>query len=238
MGGAAAQQQDQRKTIAEQEDQVFAQRRLLNDWGGLVYYGSENAELKPDAKRVILFGDEVIENWPAAQLEGQHYLNRGVRQQTTGQMLVRFRQDVVALQPRAVVIQGGMNDLAGYAGPATTGTIADNIMSMVDIARANGIRVILASLTPVCDCKGKVWTERRPVGKILGVNEWLEEYAAKEKLPYLDWHGALVQGRGFREELTVDGLVPSERGYGVMGEMLRGMVGGEPRKREGGSGKL
>ncbi|MEZ5404562.1 MAG: GDSL-type esterase/lipase family protein [Bryobacteraceae bacterium] len=195
------------------EDQVFAQRRLLNDWGGLVYYGSENAELKPDPNRVVFFGDDVVEGWPAPLFEGTPYLNRGIEHQTTGQMLVRFRQDVVALKPKAVVIHGGMNDLAGYGGPATTGTIADNIMSMVDIARANGIRVILTSLTPVCDCKGKAWTSRLPVGKILGVNEWLKDYAAQEKLTYLDWYTPLVQGRAFKAELTADGLAPNGAGY-------------------------
>ncbi len=212
-----AQGQDQQeKLIAGLEDQVFTQRRLLNDWGGLVYYGSENSELKPDPNRIVLLGDEVVEAWPAALLEGKPYLNRGIRHQTTGQMLVRFRQDVIALKPKAVIIQGGMNDLAGYAGPATTGTIADNIMSMADIARANGVRVLLASLTPVCDCKGKVWSNRRTVGKILGVNAWLKEYADREKLTYLDWYEALVQGRAFKADLTADGLLPNEAGYQVM----------------------
>jgi lysophospholipase L1-like esterase len=216
---AAFGQQGPASLLAELEDQVFVQRRLLNDWGGLVYYGSENSELKADPERVILLGDEVMEEWPPALLGGRPYLNRGIKHQTTAQMLVRFRQDVVALKPRAVVIHGGMNDLAGYGGPATTGTIADNIMSMIDIARANRIEVILTSLTPVCDCKGKIWTDRRTVGKILGVNQWLEQYAAKEKLTYVDWYSALAAGRSFKAELTGDGLIPNEAGYRTMKEV-------------------
>ncbi|MEZ5356515.1 MAG: GDSL-type esterase/lipase family protein [Bryobacteraceae bacterium] len=219
LAGCAAAQQDAQKANAELEEQVFAQRRLLNDWGGLVYYGSENTELKPDPDRVVLLGDEVTENWPSALL-GKRFLNRGIEHQTTGQMLVRFRQDVVSLKPKAVVIQGGRNDLAGYGGPATTGTIADNVMSMVDIARANGIRVVVTSLIPVCDCRGKAQINRQLPGKILGVNEWLKDYAAREKLTYIDWYSALAQGRAFRADLTADGLLPNGAGYRAMAKSL------------------
>jgi lysophospholipase L1-like esterase len=130
-------------------------------------------------------------------------------------MLVRFRQDVIALQPAVVVIQGGTNDLASVMGPSTEGTMAEHFMSMVELARAHKIKVVIASLTPVCDCFSKM-TARRPVGKILSLNGWLKQYAAANGLVYLDYYGALVEGRFFKQSLTADGLLPNAAGYAVM----------------------
>jgi lysophospholipase L1-like esterase len=130
-------------------------------------------------------------------------------------MLVRFRQDVISLKPKVVVIQAGSSDLAGYSGPATQGTISENFMSMTELAKVNGIRVVLASLTPVCDCF-KILTDRRPPGKIIGINAWLKDYAAQTGSVYLDYYSALVEGRAMRKELTVDGLIPNDTGYKVM----------------------
>jgi lysophospholipase L1-like esterase len=131
-----------------------AQDRLRSDWAGLTRYGSENTEIPPPApgeERVVFLGDEITELWGRGDAQffpGRPYFNRGISRQTTPQMLVRFRQDVVSLRPKAVVIQGGANDLAGLTGPATQAMIAENIMSMTDLAKANGIRVVLASVTP------------------------------------------------------------------------------------------
>lgn len=194
---------------------IEAYRRVLLDWGGLTRYGSENAELKPQPGRVVFLGDEITENWGPEFFPGKPYLNRGITRQTVAQMLVRFRQDVIALQPAVVVIQGGTNDLASVMGPSTEGTMAEHFMSMVELARAHQIKVVIASVTPVCDCFSKM-TARRPVGKILSLNGWLKRYAAENGLVYLDYFGALVEGRFFKQSLTADGLVPNAAGYAVM----------------------
>ena len=206
------------QTIEEQE--LNAYRRLLMDWGGLTHYGSENSELrlKPGEKRVVFLGDEITENWGTGKAKffpGKPYLNRGITRQTTAQMLVRFRQDVIELKAAVVVIEGGTNDLASVMGPVTEGTMGDNIMSMVELAQVHGIKVVLASVPPVCDCFRKL-TDRRPLGKIIGLNGWLKEYAAKRGLVYLDYYSVLAEGRTMKKELTVDGLIPNDAGYEKM----------------------
>lgn len=216
-----AQSQIPAQTIAELERELAAHIRLLSDWGGLTRYGSENAELGPPAPgvdRVVFLGDEITEMWGRGKgkfFPGKPYLNRGIAHQATPQMLVRFRQDVISLKPKVVVIQAGSSDLAGYAGPATEGTISENFMSMTELAKAHGIQVVLASLTPVCDCF-KNLTERRPPGKIIGLNGWLKGYAARSGFVYLDYYSALADGRSMRKDLTVDGLIPNDSGYGLM----------------------
>jgi acyl-CoA thioesterase I len=200
--------------LAQTHDQ-----RLFLDWAGLTRYGSDNAELrppKPGENRIVFLGDQITENWPeTAFFPGKSYLNRGILNQTSAQMLVRFRQDVISLHPKAVVIQAGSNDLAGVMGPATEGMIAENFMSMVELAKINGIKVILASVTPVCDCY-KNQTTRRPQGKIIGLNGWIKDYAAKTGSIYLNYYNALAQGRDFKKELTDDGVLPNAAGYAVM----------------------
>jgi lysophospholipase L1-like esterase len=203
------------------ERRIAAQRKLLIDWAGLNRYGSEDAEVrapKPGENRVVFLGDDITEQWGAGTgkfFPGKPYINRGIGGQTTPQMLVRFRQDVIALKPKVVVILGGANDLAAVMGPATQGTVAENMMSMVELAKVNGIRVVLASLTPVCDCV-KNQTTRRPQGKIIGMNGWLKDYAAESGSVYLDYYRALVDGRNFKKELTSDGFLPNDAGYEAM----------------------
>jgi lysophospholipase L1-like esterase len=196
---------------------IEKQRRQLNDWGGLIRYGSENTELPklaPGEERVVFIGDDITEGW-AQFFPGKRYLNRGIRGQTSGQMLLRFRQDVISLKPKVVVIQAGANDLAGFSGPATQPMIAENLMSMVELAKANGIRVVLASVTPVCDCPLRQ-TQIRPVGKILGVNGWLKEYAVETGSVYLDYYSALAEGRALKKEFSVDGFLLNDTAYAVM----------------------
>jgi lysophospholipase L1-like esterase len=207
----------------ESEREALAQRRLLGDWAGLTRYGSENAELRlpPGQDRVVFLGDEITEQWGQSEagfFPGKPYFNRGIARQTTPQMLVRFRQDVIALKPKVVVINAGSNDMAGVAGPITESMAAENFMSMVELAKANGIRVVLASVTPVCDCY-RNWTSRRPVGKILGMNAWLKDYAARSGSVYLNYYSALVEGRAMKKELTVDGLIPNATGYAKMADL-------------------
>ena len=196
-------------------------RHLLTDWAGLIRYGSENSELRapaPAEDRVVFLGDEITELWGSGQAKffpGKPYLNRGISGQTTPQMLVRFRQDVISLRPKVVVILAGANDLAGISGPATEGMMAENFMSMAELAKANGIRVVLASVTPVCDCVTNQ-TARRPQGKIIGINGWIKDYAARSGSVYLDYYAALADGRNLKKELTLDGLMLNDTGYGIM----------------------
>jgi lysophospholipase L1-like esterase len=225
-------------TIAQLEEEVAGYVRQLTDWGGLVHYGSDNAELRPQAGRVVFLGDEITENWGEGKtpfFPGKPYLNRGIAGQTTPQMLVRFRQDVIDLKPAAVVIQGGSNDLGGNTGPATTGTIAENIMTMTELAKLHGIAVVLASLTPVCDCipgsPRKGLTIRRPFGKILGVNEWIKDYAGKNGAVYLDYHSALAQGRVIKKELTVDGWQANDAAYALMAPLAERAIAKAGKKR-------
>ncbi len=210
----------QQSTVEELERELAAHIRLLSDWAGLNRYGSDNTEVKltPSVDRVVFLGDEITENWgtgKAAFFPGKPYFNRGIAGQTSGQMLVRFRQDVIGLKPKVVVIQAGSNDFAGNAGPATQGTIAENIESMVELAKVHGIRVVLASVTPVCDCFRNL-TVRRPPGLLIGLNGWLKEYAARSGSVYLNYYGALADGRAMKRELTVDGLAPNDAGYALM----------------------
>jgi lysophospholipase L1-like esterase len=209
---------------ASLEQQIAVYKHLLGDWAGLSRYGSDDAELPPPAageSRVVFIGDQIVESWGAdgrAFFSGRPYLNRGITGQTTGQMLVRFRQDVIALKPKVVVIGGGTNDLTGVLGPATEGTIADNIMSMTELAKANGIRVVLSSVTPVCDCY-KEQTVVRPQGKIAGLNAWIRDYAARSGSVYLNYYSALAEGRDFKQLLTSDGLLPNAAGYEIMAKL-------------------
>jgi len=196
---------------AQESDHV---RRLLLDWAGLTRYGSENTELpkpKPGENRVVFLGGQITENWKPF-FPGRPYLNRGIENQTSPQMLVRFRQDVISLMPKVVIIEAGSNDLASLTGPSTEKMIAENVMSMVELAKLHGIRVVLASVTPVCDCYVNQ-TARRPQGKIIGLNGWIKDYAAESRSVYLDYYAALAEGRNFKKELTADGLVPNEAGY-------------------------
>ena len=209
------------QTVAELEAENARYLRLLSDWGQLVRYGSENAELRDPAagvNRVVFFGDEIFEKWEKF-FPGKPYLNRGIAHQATPQMLVRFRQDVIALKPKVVVILGGANDFAGFAGPATEGTISENIMTMVELAKLHGIRVVLASVTPICDCS-TILSERRPPGRILGFNGWLKGYAKTAGVVYADVYSVLGQGRNLKKELTVDGLIPNAAGYALMAPVI------------------
>ena len=212
--------QDSAGTISLLEQRLATYRRLLSDWGGLTRYGSEDSEIKPPApgeNRVVFIGDQITEFWGRGGrfFPGRPYLNRGIGGQTSPQMLVRFRQDVIALKPRVVVIQAGTNDIAGVTGPGTRGTLSDYIMSMTELAKANGIRVVLASITPVCDCTA-IQTDLRPQAKIADWNAWLKGYAVSSGSVYLDYYSALARGRSLRADLTEDGLVPNEAGYKLM----------------------
>jgi acyl-CoA thioesterase I len=217
--GAAAAEAD--TTREDLERTIYAQQVLLRDWAGLTRYGSDNAELrsKPGENRVVFIGDEITEKWgQEGFFAGKPYVNRGIAGQASPQMLVRFRQDVIDLEPKVVVIQASSNDIAGSAGPMTERMSGENLMSMIDLAKAHGIRVVLASVTPVCDCTRPVTKIRSPV-RIMGLNSWLKEYAAKSGAVYLDWYSALAEGRNMKKDLTADGVLPNRAGYQRLAEL-------------------
>jgi lysophospholipase L1-like esterase len=214
---------------AEVKTQAARAESRLRDWPALARYREANAKLAPPAKgerRVVFMGDSITDSWDDPRFggffPGRPYVNRGISGQTTPQMLVRFRPDVLALGPEAVVILAGTNDIAGNTGPTTLEAVEDNLASMVELARANGVRVVLASLLPVSDYEqrdGKpiVQTERRPPAQIRALNEWLKSYAAAHGLVYLDYYTATADERGFlKDELSDDGLHPNAKGYIVM----------------------
>lgn len=218
-----------------EEAKAKAQRYdvLSKDWANLNRYREDNAKLTAPAKdeiRVVFMGDSITDLWDnpgfGGFFPGKPYVNRGISGQTTPQMLLRFRQDVLALKPKVVVILAGTNDIAGNTGPSTLEMIKDNLASMVELAKASNVRVVLASLLPVCDYKqskdGKqlIQTSRRPPEKIRALNDWMKDYAAKNGLIYLDYYSAMVDDKGFlKEGLTYDGLHADANGYAVMGPL-------------------
>jgi lysophospholipase L1-like esterase len=207
-------------------DQVAERRRadderMRNDWANLQRYRQANAELPPPApgeRRVVFMGNSITDAWARyfrAMFPDKPYIGRGIGGQTTPQMLVRFRQDVIALKPAVVVILAGTNDIAGNTGPSTLEMIEDNLMSMTQLAQANGIRVVLSSVLPVYDYAWRPGLE--PAPKIVALNAWMKAYAARVGAVYLDYHSAMADERqGLRSDLTRDGVHPTEAGYRVM----------------------
>jgi len=214
--GAAAQQGP---SLAEQ---VQAMQKQLADWPQLTRYRAENAALPPvqtGQRRVVFFGDSITEGWgktgSATFFPGQPYINRGISGQTTAQMVVRFRQDVIALKPAVVVILAGTNDIAGNTGPATPEMIQDNLASMTQLAQANGIKVVLASVLPASDYPWKPGL--MPAPKIRALNDWLRQYAKAHQAVYLDYYAALDDGQGgLSKQVSADGVHPNAAGYAVM----------------------
>jgi lysophospholipase L1-like esterase len=195
--------------------------RLHNDWAHLSRYAKANAELPPPARgenRVVFMGNSITEMWTQyfpAMFPDKPYINRGIGGQTTPQMLVRFRQDVVALKPKVVVILAGTNDIAGNTGPSTVEMIENNLASMAEIAKANGIRVVLSSVLPVYRYTWK--PEVDPVQAIATLNQWMKEYARTHGAVYLDYYTAMKDEKlGMRSDLTTDGVHVNEAGYRVM----------------------
>lgn len=189
----------------------------------LARYREENAKLMPpssDENRVVFFGDSITENWKLAEyFPGRSFINRGISSQTTSQMLLRFRADVVELKPRVVVILAGTNDLAEKT---PLERIEANIASMAELARAGGARVVLASVLPVRDIKTLSGRETpnttlRPPAQIATLNDRLKKYSAEKGFVYLDYFSAMADENGMlKSELSADGLHPNANGYDVM----------------------
>ena len=211
-------------------DQATARQReadlqMHDDWANLARYREANAQLgapAPGDRRVVFYGNSITDAWARLfpeQFPGKPYIGRGIGGQTTPQMLVRFRQDVVALRPAVVVILAGTNDIAGNTGPSSLEMIEDNLASMAEIARANGIRVVLCSVLPVYDYPWRPGL--LPAGKIVMLNDWMRRYAASVGAVYVDFHGAMKDARdGLPVELARDGVHPTVAGYRVMAPLV------------------
>lgn len=191
------------------------------DWANLERFRQENAKLPPPAKnekRVVFMGNSITEGWGNLYpdfFKGKPYINRGISGQTTPQMLIRFRPDVINLEPAVVVILAGANDIAGNTGPSTLEMIADNIYSMAELAKAHGIKVVLSSVLPAYDFPWRPGLE--PAPKIAALNKMIKAYALQHGCVYLDYYSAMVDERqGLKAELTYDGVHPNEAGYKVM----------------------
>ena len=210
--------------------------QATTDWADLQRYRQANAELappKPNEQRVVFMGNSITESWAplfARQFPAKPYVGRGISGQTTPQMLVRFRQDVIALKPAVVVILGGTNDIAGNTGPSTLEMIEDNLASMAEIAQANRIRVVLASVLPVFDYPWKKGLE--PAPKIVALNTWIKDYAARVGAVYLDFHTPMADDKqGLRSDLSRDGVHPTEAGYRVMAPLAERAIAEALRRR-------
>ncbi len=207
-------------------DQIAARQRaqqeqLANDWPNLARYRDANRTLPPASTgepRVVFTGDSITELWDRDSgkffaLKG--YIGRGIGGQTTPQMLIRFQQDVVALKPNVVVINAGTNDIAGNTGPSSLEMIEDNIKSMAQIAAANGIRVVLASVTPAYDYPWKRGLD--PAENVVALNSWIKDYCARSGCVYADYFTPMSDEKhGMKEGLSRDGIHPTPAGYAVM----------------------
>ena len=203
----------------------------MDDFGELSRYRAANGALKTPAageNRVVFYGDSITDMWPLALwFPGKPYVNRGISGQTTAQMLVRFRQDVMALGPKVVVVLAGTNDIAGNTGPMTLEQTEANLASMVELARAHGIRVVLSSVLPVHNYTpmSALAFPLRPPEKIAALNGWLKAYAAESGSVYLDYAAAMSDARGFlKRELAVDGLHPNKDGYAIMAPLAEAAI--------------
>ncbi len=208
----------------------------LRDWPNLGRYREANRApaLSPaGVERVVFMGDSITDVWPQPRFgeffPGKPYVGRGISGQTTSQMLIRFRPDVIALKPTVVVLLAGTNDIAGNTGPMLDQDIQGNIASMAELAVAHRVRVVLASITPTSAyhtaANAVPQTTLRPLARIRATNAWIREYAAANRHVYLDYHSAMVDGTGaLREELSADDLHPNAKGYAMMAPLAEAAI--------------
>ena len=202
-----------------------------DDFGELKRYRDADAAMAPPAateNRVVFLGDSITDYWKLADyFPGKPYLNRGIDGQTTPQMLVRFRQDVIDLHPRVLVVLAGTNDVAGVTGRSRNEDIEANYASMAELARAHGILIVFASVLPVHNYTpdAKESFARRPRERILALNIWLKDYCVKNSIVYIDYFSALVDNKGMlRRDLADDGLHPNDAGYKVMAPLAQAAI--------------
>jgi lysophospholipase L1-like esterase len=225
-----------------QETAAAIQRVLQNDvrlrdWPQLARYRDANAVLaspKAGESRVVFMGDSITDIWQQERfgffVASKPYVDRGISGQTTPQMLVRFRPDVIDLKPKVVVILAGTNDIAGNTGPMTNEDVERNIASMSELATAHGIKVVLASVTPTSAYHppangGAPQTTQRPMARIKAINEWMQKYAADNSHVYLDYFTPMLDSTGvMKADLTGDDLHPNAAGYAIMAPLVEAAI--------------
>jgi lysophospholipase L1-like esterase len=213
---------------------LIARDVRMRDWAEMARYRDANRTLAVPSStdaRVVFMGDSITDGWQQPRyggfFPGKPYVDRGISGQTTPQMLVRFRRDVIDLQPKVVVILAGTNDIAGNTGPMTNEEIQGNLASMSELAQAHKIKVVLSSITPVSEyhVRGTPQTTTRPMERIKAMNEWMKSYAASHGHVYLDYFSAMTDDKGLmRAELTEDDLHPNAKGYAIMGPLAESAI--------------
>ena len=211
---------------------VAANDARLRDWPNLARYREANHTA--GQVEVVLMGDSITDAWVQPRFggffPGKRYAGRGISGQTTPQMLLRFRQDVLNLKPKAVVILAGTNDIAGNTGPMTDEEIEANLQSMSELAAASGVKVVLSSILPtsayhLAGPNAAPQTSVRPLGRIRALNDWMKSYAAAHKHVYLDYYSAMIDGQGMlKAELSADDLHPTAAGYAVMAPLAQAAI--------------
>ncbi len=206
-------------------------RAWANDFADLARYRAADAALRPPSlgvNRVVFFGDSITDGWKLDQsFPGKPYVNRGISGQTTSQMMLRFHQDVIALQPKVVVVLAGTNDIAGNTGPISLQDIEANLASMAELARAHNISVIFSSVTPVNNYVPASirYFNQRPRSEIIDLNAWLRDYCASNGHWYLDYYNAMLDESGMlKRAISNDGLHPNDAGYRIMAPLAEAMI--------------
>ena len=224
-------QNNQPKPTPEQQQALkkAEEERFHNDWANLARFHDENTKIgapAPGEKRIVFMGNSITEGWSRTDsvfFSGRPYVNRGISGQTTPQMLIRFRPDAINLKPAVIVILAGINDIAGNTGPSTLEMIEDNLASMIDLAKINGIPVVLSSVLPAFDFP---WHPgMQPAEKVVKLNVWIRNYAESKGCVYLDYFTPMADKRnGLKEELTFDGVHPNLAGYKVMEPLVESAI--------------
>jgi lysophospholipase L1-like esterase len=200
--------------------------QLHNDWANLNRYRAANLKLaipSKEAKRVVFMGNSITDGWIVLDsdfFKKNSYVDRGISGQTTPQMLIRFKPDVVNLKAAVVVILAGINDIAGNTGPSTLEMIEDNLSSMVEIAQANGIRVVLSSVLPAYDFPWRPGLA--PAEKVVKLNVWIKKFAENKNCVYLDYFTPMADEKhALKADLTTDGVHPNLAGYKIMEPLVQ-----------------
>jgi len=203
---------------------LSSEMSISQDWANLARFAEENETYlsNPSDNAIVFFGNSITQDWTNLSpdyFSGKPYINRGIGGQTTPQMLVRFRQDVVQLKPKTVVILAGTNDVAGNTGACTNTSILDNLRSMTEIALSNNIEVVLCSIHPVFDYPWKPGLN--PSQRIIKLNEGIQQICADLNLKYADYFSAMVDNKnGLKSEYTYDGVHPNRKGYKIMEQVI------------------